>query len=119
MVQAYSRQLLNQKEWGNDAQMDTDVEPPLVLATRRLVRALDRLEGTLGNGGSGRGEQQEQQQQLAFFEKENDALKREHDNLNAAISQLKFQYDDLHQVASVIYGKLDDSIKRLTQIIEQ
>ena len=119
MVQAYSRRFLNQKEWESDSPMDVDVESPLILATKRLVHALDRLEGGLGRRVDVQEEHQAQRQQIASFEQENDQLKREHDNLNAAISQLKFQYDDLHQVASVIYGKLYDSIKRLTQILEQ
>ena len=37
----------------------------------------------------------------------------------SAIAHLQRQYNELHRVASTIYGKLDDSIKRLTQIIEE
>jgi hypothetical protein len=36
-----------------------------------------------------------------------------------AIAQLQYQYNDLHKIASAVYGKLDDSIKRITQIIEE
>ena len=37
MVQAYGGQLLNQKEWENDAPVAAEAEHPLVLATRRLA----------------------------------------------------------------------------------
>ena len=57
-------------------------------------------------------------QQLALFERENEGLRQERENLNSAISMLQNQYSELHQVASTIYGKLDDSIQRLTHIIE-
>jgi len=60
-----------------------------------------------------------QEQQMVYFERENAALKQERENLNAAIAQLQYQYNDLHKVASTIYGKLDDSIRRLSHIIEE
>jgi len=60
-----------------------------------------------------------QEQQMVYFERENASLKQERENLNAAIAQLQYQYNDLHKVASTIYGKLDDSIRRLSLIIEE
>lgn len=91
---------------------------PLYVATRRLVKALDRLENNLKHVARGKRDPR-QEQQMAFFEKENAALKQERENLNTAIAQLQYQYNDLHKIASTIYGKLDDSVKRLTQIIEE
>lgn len=89
---------------------------PLITATKRLVSALDRLEYKLRQAQSP--EPQEAQQQLLFFSQENEALRQERESLNRAISQLQFQYNDLQKVASAIYGKLDDSVKKLSQIIE-
>ena len=92
---------------------------PLHIATRRLAGALDRLESNLQHITVGQDRDVHQEQQLTAFERENTALKLEHEQLNAALAKLKVQYDDLHKVASGIHGKLDDSIKRLTQIIEE
>lgn len=92
---------------------------PLYVATRRLVRALDRLESNLRQMVAPDGADSRQEKQMAFFERENAALKQERENLNKAIAQLQYQYNDLHKIASTIYGKLDDSVKRLTQIIEE
>lgn len=91
---------------------------PLYVATRRLVGALDRLESNLKQAMVAPDDADHPNQQLMVFEKENSALRQERENLNAAIAKLQMQYNDLHKVASTIYGKLDDSIKRLTQIIE-
>jgi len=91
---------------------------PLFLATKRLVDALNRLEGNLEQAFVESDRDEKQEKQLVFFERENEELREERENLNGAISQLKHQYNDLHKVASAIYGKLDDAIKRLTQIIE-
>jgi cell division protein FtsB len=91
---------------------------PLYVATRRLVAALDRLENNLKNVTHALSRDVHQEQQMVFFERENAALKQERESLNAAIAQLQYQYNDLHKVASTIYGKLDDSIRRLSQIIE-
>lgn len=107
-----------------DSLLDTDHHSmtdspshPLYVATRRLVKALDRLENNLRHGAARRDPRRDQQ--MAFFERENAALKEERENLNRAIAQLQYQYNDLHKIASTIYGKLDDSVKRLTQIIEE
>jgi len=92
---------------------------PLYVATRRLVNALDRLESNLQHVTVGQDRCVLEAQQLVVFERENAALKLERENLNAALAELQYQYNDLHKVASSIHGKLDDSIKRLTQIIEE
>lgn len=91
---------------------------PLYAATRRLVRALDRLENSLQQALQPALMEGGEPDQVAYFERENAALRQERESLNAAIAQLQHQYNDLHHVASTIYGKLDDSIRRLTQIIE-
>jgi len=96
----------------------SNVDHPLYAATDRLIAALDRLEGNLQQVG-GRARSAKEEEQMRAFERENHTLKAEHAKLNGAINELKSQYGELHQVASTIYGKLEDSIKRLTQIMEQ
>ena len=53
-----------------------------------------------------------------FFERENEALRGERERLTEALDQLEGQYAGLHRVASAIYARLDESIKRLSQMIE-
>jgi uncharacterized coiled-coil DUF342 family protein len=117
MVQAYAPQLLNQQESENESYgtiMPAGMGNKMMAATQRLVSALEKLERNLQYVELA----PPQDEQLTFFANENASLKQERHNLDTAISQLKGQYKDLHQVASTIYGKLDDSIKRLTEIIE-
>ena len=92
---------------------------PLYVATRRLVKALDRLEGNLKQIAVQHDGGEDQQEKIIYFEHENHALKQEREKLNSSIAHLQRQYNEVHRVASTIYGKLDDSIKRLTQIIEE
>lgn len=91
---------------------------PLYAATNRLAVALERLEYNLQQASLQPGVDPQVAQQLDIFFKENQALREERANLDGAIVQLQDQYNDLHQVASTIYNKLDDSIRRLTQIME-
>jgi len=127
MYQAYDHELLNRKESKtadsrqtvDNFSMSDKNQHPLYVATRRLVNALDRLEGNLKYVTVAQDRDVHQEQQMVFFERENAALKQERENLNKAIAQLQSQYNDLHKIASTIYGKMDDSIKRLTQIIEE
>ena len=121
MYQAYDSELLNQKESEtSDSGQILDALPqhPLFVATRRLVNALDRLEGNLKyvRAPEDKGMNDDR---VVFFERENTALKEERESLNQSIADLQLQYSDLHRVAATIYGKLDDSIKKLTQIIEE
>ena len=88
---------------------------PLFSATERLVNALNRLERNLQNAAPSA---PEDRGQLALFGQENEELKAERAALTQAINDLQQRYDDLHKAASKVYGKLDDSIKRLTTIIE-
>lgn len=91
---------------------------PLYVATRRLVGAMDRLENNLRYVTLAGQQEEGHEEQIQYFERENATLRQERENLNAAIAQLQRQYNDLHHVASTIYSKLDDSIRRLTEIIE-
>ncbi len=93
-------------------------EHPLIAATNRLVTALDRLERNLQQVSVAKDRDIQQQRQLVSFSRENESLKAERKNLNQAIDSLTKQYEDLQQVATNIHGKLDDSIKRISQIIE-
>lgn len=122
MYQAHAQELLNQKEShsgdSGDLFMTQDPQHPLFLATRRLAAALDRLESNLQQVSVQRDRDVHQDQQLTVFERENEALKQERERLHVTVTQLQLQYDDLHHIASTIYGKLDDSIKRLSQLVE-
>jgi len=112
MYQAYAYELLNQKESKNDSAMAAAAEHPLLSATERLLGALERLERNLEQLPPGQASENPE------LLKENQELRKERANLDAAVLQLQTQYDDLHHVASTIYNKLEDSIKRLTKIIE-
>lgn len=98
--------------------MSDSPQNPLYAATNRLAAALERLEANLQKSSAKPASDPQIQQQLDVFERENESLREERANLDGAINQLQDQYNDLHQVATTIYGKLDDSIRRLTQIIE-
>jgi uncharacterized coiled-coil DUF342 family protein len=123
MVQAYAQQLLNQKEAvledPDASSPQSATQHPLYIATKRLMGALNRLERNLDRMTEGRDEHHHDHgQQLMLFARENEGLRQERENLNSAITMLQSQYSELHEVASTIYGKLDDSIQRLTHIIE-
>jgi chromosome segregation ATPase len=113
MVQAQAAILLNQKNDSSEALTD---------AAERLVAALDRLEERLGQWRSAlraeRSHSEHDLEQLVLFERENEELKAERSQLTQTISDLEGQYRDLHKVAGATYNKLEDSIKRLTRIIE-
>jgi len=128
MYQAYDDELLNQKESKTvDSASILDKFPmpdmpehPLFVATRRLVKSLDRLEGNLKSmSPPEHNDGVEPNEQVAIFQRENTALKQEREKLSGSIAHLQRQYNDLHRIASTIHDKLDDSIKRLTQIIEE
>ena len=118
MVQAHANQLLNQKESQNGSSGADSSQKPLYAATDRLASALERLERNLQHSMNAAAADPQMAVQLDAFSQENQALREERANLDGAIVQLQDQYNDLHQVASTIYNKLDDSIRRLTQIME-
>ncbi len=91
--------------------------PSLTNATRRLSSALERLEKNLQEKSIENGHTERQDQHLSLVVSENDALRGEHDRLNEALNGLQTQYDDLQKVAVNIYGKLDDSVRRISKII--
>ena len=122
MYQAYGNKLLNQKESQNadSGRILSDTsQHPLFIATRRLVKALDRLEGNLKQGLPRPAGNDESDEKIIVFERENAELKQEREKLNRSIAELQRQYNDLQKIASGIYIKLDHSIQRLTQIIEE
>ncbi len=98
--------------------MNEQSQHPLFTATRGLVSALDRLERNLQELSVSKDRDALQQQQLSAFTRENESLKQERDNLNQAIASLGAQYEDLQQVATSIHHKLDDSVKRISSILE-
>lgn len=98
--------------------MSENAQHPLFVATRKLVGALDRLERNLQQMSVAKDRDALQQQQLMLFSRENEALKQEREHLNQSIMSLTSQYEDLQQVATSIHSKLDDSVKRINQIIE-
>ncbi|MDX2072791.1 MAG: hypothetical protein SFX19_00315 [Alphaproteobacteria bacterium] len=98
--------------------MTATTEHPLILATRRLMGALDHLERNLQQVTVTHDREVMTEQKLSLFIRENESLKTERENLNKAFSQLTGQYQDLQHVAKTIHGKLDDSARRITQILE-
>ncbi len=116
MVQAYAEELLNQKEStnGTGASYASDT---LFLATERLMSALDRLEHNIRMSAAKRVDGIRETEQAAFFEQENRLLRQERESLNATIDKLTHEYQDLQKSATTIYRKLNESIKRLTNII--
>lgn len=112
-VQAYAEEVLNQKD-----EAPADSLPPssrLAAATERLLGALDRLELAVSSGR----ENIQENSQLAHLEHENAELRDERIALSGAIDRLRAEYGDLHRTASGIYNKLEDSIRRLTQIMKE
>lgn len=99
----------------------TDLQShPLYDATRRVVSSLDRLEGNLKHLSRAMNQGHDQQEQkISEYAEENAILHQERENLNASIAKLQNQYNDLHRVASGIYERLDDSIQKISQIIEE
>jgi septal ring factor EnvC (AmiA/AmiB activator) len=98
--------------------MSSSQEHPLIEASRRLMGAIDRLERNLQQMSVAKDRDAQQEKRVIQFSRENESLKSERENLNKAISTLTGQYKDLQQTATTIHSKLDDSIKRITQIIE-
>lgn len=93
-------------------------EHPLIMATRRLMTALDRLERNLQQVSVTQDRDNANEQKVNLFMRENESLKTERENLTAAFGRLTHQYEDLQKVAKTIHGKLDDSARRITQILE-
>ena len=98
--------------------MTQTTEHPLILATRRLMGALDRLERNLQQVSVTHDRDSTNAQKVNIFMRENETLKAERENLTAAFGRLTYQYEDLQKVAQTIHGKLDDSARRITQILE-
>jgi len=99
--------------------MKNPQQHPLYVATHRLVDALDRLEYNLQYITVTQDRSQQQEKQLIIFERKNGELLQEKQQQDTAIAELQVQYDVLHKTASVVHKRLEDSIKRLTQIIEE
>jgi hypothetical protein len=99
--------------------MSNPQQHPMYLATKRLMGALDRLEDNLQHMTVAQERSIQQEQQMILFERENVGLQHECERLNSALDQLQQQYNELHHTASLIHVKLDDSIHRLNQIIEE
>lgn len=117
MYQAHAQELLNQKESVQAGFEQESPQHPLYTATKRLVGALERLESSLERVAIEPPSVQAQQQ-LAFFARENESLRAEREHLTNSVNLLQGQYNDLQQVATTLHAKLDDSIKRLSQLLE-
>ncbi len=98
--------------------MTENAEHPLIMASRRLMTALDRLERNLQQVSVMRDREVASEHKLNLFIRENENLRLERENLNSAFTSLTHQYEDLQKVAKNIHGKLDDSARRITQILE-
>jgi hypothetical protein len=99
--------------------MSNSSQQRLYNATNRLVAALERLELGLQQVTVGRERDVQQHQHLLSYQRENEALLQEQERMQTTILNLQQQYEELQGVASTIYGKLDTSIERLTQILEK
>ncbi len=88
-------------------------------ATSRLITALERLEVNLQYITVGHDRDVQQHQHLLHYERQNSELLAEQAKLQETITDLQQQYQELQGVASTIYGKLDSSIDRLSQILEK
>jgi uncharacterized coiled-coil DUF342 family protein len=100
------------------SKMSESQEHPLVAVSRRLMTALDRLERNLQQMSVTRDRDAQNEQRVSHFIRENESLREERETLNQAFHQLSSQYTELQQVAKTIHGKLDDSAKRITEILE-
>lgn len=89
----------------------------LATALGRVTAVLDRLEAGIQQRNIEQGHQERHEQHLTLVVNENRQLQDEQQKLNQAIDELQTQYDDLHKVAVNIYGRLDDSVRRITKII--
>ena len=96
----------------------TNSDNPLFHATERLFSAVERLESGIAQVTVQASRDVHQQQQLQLFERENKTLKHEQEQLAASLSHLQTQYEELKRVATMIYGKLDNAISRITKIVE-
>ncbi len=99
--------------------MSNSSQQRLYNATNRLAAALERLELGLQQVTVGRERDVQQHQHLLSYQRENEALLEEQEKMQTTIMNLQQQYEELQGVASTIYGKLDTSIERLTQILEK
>lgn len=86
-------------------------------AIGRVHGAVDKLENSMRALAVDQDRQERSEQHLRLVVDENTSLKSDQKQLNEAIDLLQDQYDDLHKVAANIYGKLDDSVRRITKII--
>ncbi len=93
-------------------------EHPLIAATRRVMNALDALERNIHQSSVAHDRAENNEQKLTLFIRENESLKQEKANLTSAINQLTRQYEDLQNVTSNIHARLDDSARRITEILE-
>ena len=93
-------------------------DSPLSEATSRLLDAVDRLDSSIQQVTVQADRDERQQQQLQFYERENNSLKIETEQLSASLNRLQEQYEELKRVATTIYGKLDNAISRITKIVD-
>ena len=96
---------------------DTQTQSPLTAALEKIGAALDRLDSKIQQKSVKNGHDEREKQHLTLVVGENKQLQEEQVRLNQAIDDLQNQYDDLHKVAVNIYGRLDDSVRRITKII--
>jgi regulator of replication initiation timing len=93
-------------------------DTPLYEATERLLTAVERLDASIQHVSVQTARDVHQQQQMQVFERENNALRVEQEQLASSLSRLQEQYEELKRVATAIYGKLDNAIARITKIVD-
>ncbi|MEZ5691947.1 MAG: hypothetical protein R3D71_09830 [Rickettsiales bacterium] len=99
---------------------------PLYQATNRLISSLEKLENNIRNAHNviqdahiSREREAQQHQHLLSYQRENTALLEEQERMQTTILNLQQQYEELQGVAATIYGKLDNSIEKLNDILEK
>lgn len=96
---------------------DTQTASPLTVALGKIHAALDRLDRGIQQKTVEKAHNEREKQHLTLITNENKQLQDDQVRLNQTIDDLQNQYDDLHKVAVNIYGRLDDSVRRITKII--
>ncbi len=99
--------------------MTNSANNPLYHATNKLISALERLERNMQHISVSKDRDIQQHQLLQNYQRENAVLLEEQANLQKTVANLQQQYKELQDVASGISKKLDNSIGRLSEILEK
>ena len=99
--------------------MTNSANNPLYHATNKLISALERLEKNMQHISVSKDRDVQQHQLLQNYQRENAALLEEQVILQKTVANLQQKYNELQDVAAGISKKLDNSIGRLSEILEK